>query len=200
MMKSKKPSIDHDFSEEEFFRLAAESEDLPHLKESLAKGADVNECDPYGKSALLLAVEGNFFLGVQLLIESGADLDRDGVTALQSAISKDNVKIAQLLASKGVSICATNPDGWTSLGCAALLSSPETLLWVLSQKPAINECDPHGTTPLIHAAVSGSLEKVNILLEAGADPDIKDSHGHNARDWAEINKFKDVAKALVSRP
>ena len=192
-----KPPLDYSFSDDDFLLLAAETEDLSGLKELISKGVDVNLCNPYGQSPLILAAEENFTNGVEFLIHSGADLKRDGISALHAAISRDHLEIAEILVSNGVSLTSIDSsNGWTALDSAALLSSPLTLRWVLDRELEINRRDNGGTTPLIHAAVSGSLEKVAMLLQAGADPHIKDNEGNTALDWALMNEFDVVAKEL----
>ena len=41
-----------------------------------------------------------------------------------------------------------------------------------------------GFTPLMHAALIGNVPALRSLLAAGADPFLRDSDGHTARDWA----------------
>ncbi|AJQ96696.1 ankyrin repeat domain-containing protein [Gynuella sunshinyii] len=44
----------------------------------------------------------------------------------------------------------------------------------------INDVDNEGHTALMIAVYYGSEEAVQVLLDAGADPNIRDVHGHNA--------------------
>lgn len=57
-------------------------------------------------------------------------------------------------------------------------------------------------TPLIHAATKGSLDLVQLILERGADPWIKDPSGRTALDWARYEQHIEVAKVLepISTP
>ncbi len=54
-----------------------------------------------------------------------------------------------------------------------------------------------GLTPLMLAAVWGNAEVVRILLEAGADPLLRDAGGRTARDAAE-SKGKSAVVSLLS--
>jgi TonB family protein len=61
-----------------------------------------------------------------------------------------------------------------------------------------------GQTPLILAIAFRHIEIVKILLEAGADPELKDSLGSNAIDWAERTGFAEgvglLAKNQLEKP
>jgi hypothetical protein len=60
----------------------------------------------------------------------------------------------------------------------------------------VDALDEHGDTQLMIAAVKGDLDKVKDLLEAGANPHIKDKDGMTARVRA-ANRFNaDVADLL----
>jgi ankyrin repeat protein len=56
-----------------------------------------------------------------------------------------------------------------------------------------------GITPLHLAAASGSLELMNLLLAAGADPKAKDSEGHTPAEVAASHGFPELAAALQAR-
>ncbi len=56
---------------------------------------------------------------------------------------------------------------------------------LLSENPkAINLNGPGGSTPLMYAALYGDLESVRILLERGADPNLRNDSGTTALMWA----------------
>ena len=48
----------------------------------------------------------------------------------------------------------------------------------------------------MHAAAEGHLEIVNILLDNGADPSLKDVDGDTAESFAKRNGHIEVAKVL----
>ncbi len=73
-------------------------EDLTKLL--VQRGADVNQVDRSGRSSLMMAAHHGRLKHVQFLLESGARVDlkdEDGDTALDFAIEKRHVKIADLL-------------------------------------------------------------------------------------------------------
>jgi len=63
----------------------------------------------------------------------------------------------------------------------------------------VNQTNKGGQTPLILAVVSGQVRLLPPLLEAGADPLLRDNTGLNAIEWAERKGFLDVASQLRER-
>ena len=51
-------------------------------------------------------------------------------------------------------------------------------------------------TPLMAAALTGQAETVRILLQAGADPKVKDMTGKNAADIAESKGHSTIVAML----
>jgi len=63
---------------------------------------------------------------------------------------------------------------------------------------AQNESD--GRTPLISAAARGNLEVTNVLLQRGADVNVKDKKGYTALFHAIEAMYEDVALAILDHP
>ncbi|KAL8740218.1 MAG: hypothetical protein Q9190_007058 [Brigantiaea leucoxantha] len=83
-------------------------------------------------------------------------------------------------------------------GCIAvlhflLLSSPESEISRLD----INLQNSSGNTPLHWAALNGHLEAVKMLVNAGADPSIKNATNHDAVYEAENNGKDEVVSWLL---
>jgi len=58
-----------------------------------------------------------------------------------------------------------------------------------------NQIDEVGDTPLAIAIQNDRIWIVELLLEGGADPDLKSSDGVSAREWAQLNgRLKLLAK------
>jgi ankyrin repeat protein len=124
----------------------AESGDLERVKELVKGGANLEEVDNDGKTALLLASLHGHFEIVGYLIEQGANVahtDGDGMTALHWACVGQDL-----------------PDG----------RDLPTVKYLLQYGASATDRDDDGMTALLHAAEWGSLEIIQCLLspEGGA--------------------------------
>ncbi len=63
----------------------------------------------------------------------------------------------------------------------------------------VNRPTSGGQTPLIIAVVFRRIKILSLLLEAGADPQLRDDLGLNAVDWAERKGFGEGVKLLTQR-
>ena len=70
---------------------------------------------------------------------------------------------------------------------------------LLARGADVNQTNKGGQTPLILAVVSGQVRLLPPLLEAGADPLIRDNTRLNAIEWAERKGFLDIASQLRER-
>lgn len=109
----------------------------------------------------------------KFLIERGADVNRPledtGETPLHAALCtasrlKHNLVLKVLLAHGANPNCATNPGAETD--------------------GFMRDCRAKGETPLHRAAAFGDEEAIQLLLDAGAKVDSKDSSGDSPLSWA----------------
>lgn len=98
---------------------------LARVQELLNRGADPNTADPWGRTALHLAVryayngEAEALTIVQALLAAGADLhaaDEDGFTALKHAAIYDYPHLLQFLIAAGADVNHRSPLGQTAIG------------------------------------------------------------------------------------
>ncbi|KAF8647919.1 hypothetical protein AX16_006451 [Volvariella volvacea WC 439] len=80
----------------------------------------------------------------------------------------------------------------------AIVDDVEELTARLNQDPALDldKRDEYGFTPLHLAADRGNLSVVKLLLERGADPNLKDPDGLLPHELAEVAGHRDIADAL----
>ena len=100
-------------------------------------------------------------------------------------------------------MCGLSSDyeGRTTLHSYAKLHSTENLRQLLksiNDLEEINCADDYGNTPLHFAATLGVSESVLLLLNAGADANIKNSYGETALDLAISNEDLVSTDALIS--
>jgi hypothetical protein len=91
------------------------------------------------------------------------------------------VQSCRWLIAAGAEVDARDPHGWTALHWAAFASSMRTASVLLEFGAAVDGLDHRGRTPLMIACLNrpGAKENeaIDVLLRAGADPDIRDDHG-----------------------
>jgi len=101
----------------------------------------------------------------------------------------------QQLIDKGADV---NKPGWTPLHYAATNGYLETMTLLLDNYAYIDAASPNGTTPLMMAAHYGTPAAVKLLLEAGADPMLKNQQGLSAIDFAQKASRSDSAELIAA--
>ncbi|HEV2601146.1 MAG TPA: ankyrin repeat domain-containing protein [Candidatus Babeliales bacterium] len=137
----------------EVFEAVAMPNAIEMIKNSLAKGADINAKDDNGKTGLMIAVEKGLSKVAEFLIEQKANLDvhyASGDTLLIVAVRTGQIPIIDAL---------------------------------IRQKVDLNIQDSIKKTALMYAARNGDLAMVKLLVGAGADVDIKDSDIGGLKAW-----------------
>ena len=135
------------------------------------RGADVNQRNDRGETALC-AVAGDGGRSVaSLLIEKGADIESrgdDGLTPLAWAARSGNISVAAFLLDKGALPNSIDNDRRTPLIWATQNQHPVVLAMLLKKGSDPNLADKEGRTPLSWAAEYGNCHIIYILLENGA--------------------------------
>lgn len=173
----------------------------------LEHGADPARANAHGWTPLHQAAYSGLAPLASILIEAGAPLHisarGDGGTPLIVALFWGNRRASELLVAHGAAIDADVYRG-TALAWAAArghAASARRLL-VLGADPNTPTTfggPGHGdrATALHLAAQSGDIDTIDVLIQAGADPTIRDGR-HNATPagWAEHER-RDAALAVL---
>ena len=141
---------------------------------------------------------------VRKLIKEGADVNGthgDGMTALHYAALNGDAELAQMLLYAGANVGAkTRIGGYTPLHLAAQIGNANVIAPLVAAGAQVAALTTTGATPLMHAAHSGSVDAVRILIENGADPNIKETaNGQTALMFAAASDRTDVVKLLIAR-
>jgi len=137
------------------------------------------------------AAQGSLAM-VELLLARGADATRIGVGRWVL-----HPELAPLLASHGGAVDSSGT--WIGASCTGnqgRKDDPEYVRALLRHGASVHDRrtgDPAGTTgvralnatALHYAARAGFLRTIEVLIEHGADPDARDSHGRTPLDWLE---------------
>ena len=184
-------------SYDDFF-VAMRQGDMYTVKSLLQRGFDPNTLAPNGDPAIVFAIRSDALPIAEALIQAPkirveARTLQDE-SALMLAALKGHLAICQALVAHDADI---NKPGWTPLHYAATGGHLEVMRWLLDNHAYIDASSPNGTTPLMMAAMYGTNDGVQLLLEAGADPQIKNDKGLNAVDFAKQIQ-RDAAAKLIA--
>ena len=153
-------------------------------------------------SDLMGAVEGGNAEEVKQLINSGANVNAKhykNITALHRAVARGNAEIVKILIDAKSDINAADDDGYTALHQAALKGNAEFAELLIKAEADVNAVNKKGETALYVSIDKGRIEKfVKVLIESGANPDIKTREDKTAWDLIKGKKRMELVfnKAL----
>ena len=187
--------------------VAAQGGHLEMVNLLLQAGVDVAHLDDSSRSALVLAVEGNYGEVASALVQGGSDpntpyVDDDGDShnLLFDAIMVENEDFALLLIEKGADIYHKDDKQVTTLlqashrGQSAIVKA---LLEKNSKGDFVDEASEDGITPLTAASSEGNVDSVKLLIGAKANVDAKDKDQTNPLMAAAARGHLDVVTALL---
>ena len=154
---------------------AAMHRDTERVLVLLSQGADANEAQGDGMTALHWAAENDDPAMVGILIQAGADLEATtrigGYTPLLLASRNGSATVVESLVDAGSDVHATTVmGGTTSLHFAAAIGSVQAASVLLDHGADVSVRESAwGQTPLMFAASAGRVDVLAVLLDHGAD-------------------------------
>lgn len=183
-------------SYEDFFK-AVQFDDVRTVQSLLQRGFDPNTVNPAGHSGLMLAVREPSLKVAEVLagwpqtkVEVRNDKDE---SPLMLAALKGHLALVKKLVERDADV---NKTGWTALHYAASGGHTQVIDFLLENSAYIDAESPNGTTPLMMAAMYGSPESVKLLIQAGADLNVKNMVGMTALDFA-VRADRQNSKELI---
>ena len=182
----------------------------------LAKGADWKAADVRGVTPLIEAARVDNIDALRLLLQNPANINAGGfvgATALNLAAGHANLAAVKLLLDKGADVNVAHvsefrvKNGLIALSRLTALmsvseSSPEVMEALLKAGANVNAKDVRGMTPLMLAVATDSPDPriVRLLLDRGADTEVKSTDGERALDWAKKFNHPEILRLLGSQP
>jgi ankyrin repeat protein len=186
---------------------AAEKGRISQILELLQKGANVNDKDDDGQTALHKAAARGHKSALVALLAMGADMgerDAKGRTPLMSAAEAGNAEVVTLLVTPGT--VASLAGDVLKAGSGKLPAGLDKLGGALQNRvgAALDQTDPAGQTALMLAAAGGHTDCVKALLAADSEGRGRvlraDRKGRNALLLAAAGGHADALEALLRRP
>eukprot|EP00026_Physarum_polycephalum_P005767 Phypoly_transcript_05805.p1 GENE.Phypoly_transcript_05805~~Phypoly_transcript_05805.p1 ORF type:complete len:587 (+),score=87.92 Phypoly_transcript_05805:107-1762(+) len=165
--------------------LAAYAGNIDGIKILISKGANINAATLSGNNAVMMAAQNGKTDTVEYLssiMNAGVNTIRNktGDTPLMFASKNGHLQTVKLLLKLGAKSDAANSSGMTAIFCAASGGHAEVLKELImncgNHKQLLQSQDVNGNTPLHFASYGGHIKAVELLLEHGASPFIKNRH------------------------
>lgn len=182
----------------DFFR-AVNVDNASGVRAALQKGLDVNSRNEQGQHALYLALREDCPAVIELLLSwPGIDLDpvnAVGETPLLMAALKGQTGVMTQLLDRGVPV---NRPGWSALHYAATGRAVEPVALLLKRGAEVDARSANGSTPLMMAARYSLEPTVRLLVQHGADLNLRNNLGLGVEDFAR-NADRDWMLDLLAR-
>ena len=183
------------------FAKAAKFDDASEVKSLLKKGINPNILDANGSPMLVLAIREKSPKVIDVLLSDkniDVDLsDKNGETPLMMASIDGNLPLVKTLVIGHKA--QLDHIGWTPLHYACAKGQLEVAQFLIANGAIVDSVSLGNTTPLMMAVQSGNEQVVKLLLDKGADLQLRNSQGLTAIDIADIYDKAWIGEGLRSR-
>ncbi|MEV4126402.1 ankyrin repeat domain-containing protein [Nocardia sp. NPDC049707] len=183
---------------------AAANDDEGRVRELIASGADIETRGDRGRTPLVVATKNRATAAARVLIDAGADVNakddlEDSAYLYAGAEGLDD--ILEMTLRHGADLRSVNRYGGTALIPASEHGHVSTVRRLIEAGVDVNHVNKPRWTALHEAIVYGDgspryQQTVTALLQAGADPSIRDGSGRTALDNAERRSQSVIAMIL----
>lgn len=164
-------------------------ENPEYLEILMQHGADINAKDGFGKSVLVRANEIGVQKSIDALVAARAADDGSDLYEFEQAAVTNNIKKIGEMINDGFDI--TSIAAGNALSVAATQGYEEMVRLLLEAEVDVNarhDGDVNYFTPLIDAAYGSHPRIVEMLLDAGANPELEVENVGNALAYAKLGK------------
>ena len=179
---------------------AAIKNNVAEVRRLLDNGANLNQANANGNTALMLAAFAGHSQIAKALLDGDANpnyVDEGGWTALMNAAFSGHFDVVKVLLDNGADPSQAIANGFTALMFAARKGHPQIVKALLNGGANPNHANTVGRTALMFAAIPGHTRIVKALLDAGANPNQASVHGFTALIAAMSTGSPQTAKALL---
>jgi ankyrin repeat protein len=180
----------------------ARTGDLEKIKLAIESGADINQREQIGGTALNSASYNGHTEVVRYLLEKKADIESidpsDGGTALIASAMEGHTEIVKLLLQNHANVNAQDRIGYTAL-MFAVSGKEEIVNLLLNAGADVNKVNRYNITALMYS-LEGLDRKITIverLLKAKANVNVRDQWGKTALSRAKDRAETEMVKLLV---
>ena len=156
---------------ESLLRYAVHDANLEEVQQHLAAGADPNEFDPDGQTALTVCGRRGNAEIAKVLLKAGAQVDARGTdyatTPLCEAAIKDDMELATVLLDAGADI-NINCAGVTPLSCATTGGRVDMIRFLLERGANVKDDNGKSMLEYIRDFTKNRKEVEQLLREHGA--------------------------------
>lgn len=185
-------------SYEDFF-IAIKQDNAGIVQELIRRGFDPNTPNPDGHYGLMLAIKEPSLRVAEALIAAPQTRVEVRNTADESPLMLAALKgfhsLCEMLIARDADV---NKPGWTPLHYASTGGHSDVIKLLLDNHAYLDAASPNGSTPLMVAAMYGSTAAVQTLLDAGADPALKNDLGLTAIDFARQGLKRESAEIIAA--
>jgi cytohesin len=197
---------------------AALSSDLAIVQELVSQGADINYTDSWGNFAIFSAAwEGNTE-ALDLFYDLGANITFDNANLLCNAAYNGKIDSVKWLLDKGedanfsftdtgenalhyTTSKTSEMDDRAEIVKVLIAAGTDVNKKTLPGKPTLcfmRDAYLKGESPLHRAAAFGNVPIIKMLLDAGAEPNMKDANGDTPISWGSwYLRDADILRLLV---
>lgn len=171
------------------------------VQKYVAQGVDPNLKTRDGTPLLVDALkEKNIEVAEALIRAKNIDFERTNATgenALMMAAYQGLLPMVKLMVE--TYDVEVNKTGWTALHYAATNGYDDIVKYLLDHAAYIDAESPNATTPLMMVVMGGHITTVKLLLDEGADMNLRNQQKMDVIDFAKRYHQDEIAAGLESR-